>query len=423
MRRNVFALLLGLFVSIFVVSCEEEKIEKPDANSVEELQEILEAWYLWNDELPTIEPKNYDNPVELMNAVRYLPQDRWSYVTTIAEFEAYYESGAYVGYGYSQGFDVDGKLRVVYVFEDSPLQEYGVERGWIIQKINNEMITTSSDINALLGPDTPGLVTDFVFINPDGDLITASVAKREITMNTVLHTEIKEVGARKVGYLVFKSFIGPSIEELSEAFSTFKANNVDELILDLRYNGGGRMDVTSHLAGLIAPKSLEGEIFAQYEHNTMRESENSSYPFEISDTTLALDRLYVIATRNTASASEALINGLDPFIDVHVVGDNTYGKPVGMYVFYSEEDYYAYVPVTFRISNANGYGAYFEGLAASAYASDNIAVEFGSINEDCFATALGHIETGSFPSLKSSGEIFHLPKREYNSLKDEIGAQ
>ncbi len=423
MRRGFTVFIIMLVVSVLMVSCEEEKIEKPDAESVEELQEILEAWYLWNDELPTIDPENYDNPVELMNAVRYLPQDRWSYITTIEEFEAYYESGAYVGYGYSQGFDADGNLRVVYVFKDSPLKEFGVERGWIIQKINNEMITTSSDINALLGPDTPGLVTDFVFVNPDGELVSASVSKREITMNTVLHTEIKEVGSSKVGYLVFKSFIGPSIEELSEAFSTFKANNVEELILDLRYNGGGRMDVTSHLAGLLAPKSLEGEIFAQYEHNTIRESENSSYPFEISDTTLALDRLYVIATRNTASASEALINGLAPFMDVYVVGNDTYGKPVGMYVFYSEEDYYAYVPVTFRISNADGYGAYFEGLPASAYAEDNITVAFGDPAEYCFATALGHIETGSFPSFKSTGEIFHLPQREYNSLKDEIGAQ
>ena len=125
----------------------------------------------------------------------------------------------------------------------------------------------------------------------------------------------------------------PRWTALNTAFTQVRDAGATELVLDLRYNGGGLVSVAQHLAGLIAGDPLVGQVFVQFTHNDKQSSRNTAYRFEAKPQALAATRLVVIATRGSASASEAVINGLRPYMDVKVVGDTTYGKPVGQYGF------------------------------------------------------------------------------------------
>ena len=312
-------------------------------------------------------------------------------------------------------------MRVTYLYEDSEFNEYGIERGWIIKKINNNTVDGNSNLSYLLGLNAIGVSNEFEFESPTGELLTHTFEKKEIAINTVLFKNVYNVGSHKVGYLVFESFIGPSENELISAFSYFKSENIDELVVDLRYNSGGMLSIVEVLANLIIPDDLNGSLFLSYVHNAENTRLNESLYFDQDPNSVRLNKVYFIAGKGSASASEAIINGLEPYLDVYIVGDDTYGKPVGMYSFESRISDWVYVPICFSLVNANNYGGYFDGLKADCYVEDDLTHNFGT-EEAIFAETIHHIEFGSFSTTKSSGEIYRAPVREIRSLKDEIGS-
>ncbi len=418
MVKHIFPRPIILLFVLLFTACEKEKVTSTALSENEEFYQLMNDWYLWHDNIPELAPEAYNSPIELLEAIRYQDLDRWSYVTTVEAFTAYYEQAAYSGYGFGHATDNAGNRRITFVFNESPLKEFGVTRGWIIERIDGVIVTANSDLNELLGETAV-----FSFIKPDGTSASQTFTAKEMTMNTVLHSEVIDVNETKVAHLVFKSFLGPSEQELSTAFQLFTESGTTELILDLRYNGGGRMDIANQLAGLIVPESLNGEVFAKYEHNENKSDENFSYLLEKQPNSLELERLYVITSGNSASASEALINGLAPFIDVVKVGTQTYGKPVGMYAFYQDDDYYAYVPVTFKITNFDGYGEYYDGLPVNYQVGDDITRPFNDPQEACLYQALHHIEFGSFDNNKRlSAENRYFSRPAYNSIKSIRGA-
>lgn len=420
-RQNQFSkiMYLGLVVMVLtgLFSCEKDKIEAPELDDNQAFYQLMNEWYLWNDALPEVDPDLYESPVELLEALRYQELDRWSYVTTVADFEAYYQQGAYEGYGFGHASDADGNRRITFVFDESPLKEFGVERGWILQKVDDQLVTPETDLNKVLGN-----TGKFTFIKPDESVVSQTFSALEMSMNTVLLSEVIDLAGTKVGHLVFKGFLGPSEQELKQAFAKFASEGVTELVVDLRYNGGGQMNIAILLAGLIVPESLNGKVFAAYEHNTQKVSQNFSYLLEAEPNSLGLERLYVITSGGSASASEALINGLEPHMDVVLVGSQTYGKPVGMYAFYEKTDYYAYVPVTFKITNAEGFGGYYDGLPVDCEAVDDITRPFSDLQEACLYQVLYHIQNGVFDSRKRSREARYWQKPVYNSIESERGA-
>jgi len=401
-------------------SCEKEKIYPPD-NTVDELYSLMIDWYLYKDSISDVNPDNYSNVDDLLQAMRYTIRDKWSYITTEDEYAQYYEEGTYVGYGFGHSPDSEGKVRITFLYEDSDLNDFGITRSWKINKINGVNIDKDSDIGTLLGANEVGIDNTFEFESPTGTIVSENLSKKLVTMNTVSNQQVITSGSDKIGYFVFKSFIGPSNDELTEAFSDFKTQGVNELVIDLRYNGGGRMDVVSHLAGLIIPNNLNGELFLQYEHNLDHSGENSEYIFDQETGSLKLDKVYFITSKGSASASEAIINGLDPYLDVYIVGDDTYGKPVGMYSFSSRVSDLVYVPISFRLVNADNYGGYYSGLKADSYVDDDFYNDFGS-DELTLKEVLYHIENGSFSSTKSSNDIYKKPLKEIRNLKDELGS-
>jgi len=412
-----FVIILGI---ITLHSCEKEKIFPVPIDTTEELYNIMDDYYFWIDSIPNFESENYANPQDLLDAMRFSPKDRWSYITTIQENNQYYIEGKFIGYGFGYAPDDQDKLRITYLYEDCDFNTDGIERGWIINKINQTSVDKSTSISSLLGSDDIGVSNTFEFISAT-DTITKSYSKKEVDINTVLYTDVITDGTKKVGYLVFESFIGPSEDELTEAFMNFKAANVTDLVIDLRYNGGGLLSIVEHLASLIIPDNLTNKKFLSYVHNKYVSELDESIYFEQNSNSLKLSKVYFITGQGSASASEAIINGLDPYLDVYIVGDDTYGKPVGMYSFTSRISDLVYVPISFSLVNKDGFGYYFDGLKADSYVNDDVYHNFGT-DEDVFAEVMNHITTGSFSSNKSAFEIRRAPKKEIRSIKDERGS-
>ncbi len=411
----ITSLLLGM---VILVSCEKEKVfPYPYDNTVEEFYAIMEDYYLWIDSIDTYNTDNYGTPEELLEAMRYEPRDKWSYITTIEEDAQYYQEGTYEGYGFGYAPDSENNLRITYLYESSDLNTFGITRGWKINKINGSSVNGDSNLSDLLASSS----NSFEFESTTGTIVSETIDKKLITINTVVHSEVIDVDSKKVGYFVFESFIGPSAEELNTLFEDFKTQQVEELVVDLRYNGGGMLSIAQQLAGLIVPSSLQGSRFLSYEFNNNIYSENPDINFDVSPNTLGLHKVYFIAGKGSASASEAVINGLAPYIDTYIVGDDTYGKSVGMFSFSSRISNLLYVPICFKLINSQAYGDYYNGLAADNYVEDDVLHDFGS-EEDVLASVLDHIETGSFPTFKSKEGIYRAPVKTIRTLEQIRGS-
>jgi len=123
-------LFLMVIAAIFfqIVSCDKEE-DNPNLEANEYLYEFMKYWYLWYDQMPTVDPEDYPSPVELLEDLRYQPFDKWSYITTKQQLQSYYDEGTYVGFGYGSAFDQNNTLWITFIFRNSPLTEFGVGRG------------------------------------------------------------------------------------------------------------------------------------------------------------------------------------------------------------------------------------------------------------------------------------------------------
>jgi C-terminal processing protease CtpA/Prc len=250
------------------------------------------------------------------------------------------------------------------------------------------------------------------------------MVKRLVTIPTVSLTRTYDVNGRAIGYVSFKNFVQPSFDALDTAFAELRAKGVTELVLDLRYNGGGLVAVAQHLASLIGGARTNGQVLAEYFHNDRNAFRNRVLRFEPKANALALDRLVVITTRSSASASELVINALRPFMPVLVIGDRTYGKPVGQYGINFCDKVLA--PVSFTLRNANGEGDYFDGIAPTCAAADDLERQLGDPQEKSLREALNVIDTGqcSPPPTTTLAPSRRVPSQPlYNGWQSVVGAQ
>lgn len=415
MKRTLL-IILTISVASGILSCKKEiPDENPNLVANEQLVLAMDEYYLWYDKMPDVDYTKYESPVELLEALRYKKLDRWSYISTKQEQDAYYKDAKFTGYGFGMGFDNNNNLWITFIFEDSPLQKFGVDRGWRIIKINNTLVTYEN-ANSLLALES----ASFTFADQNNKEVTASATKRAVKMNTVLMDTIYSTSAGKVGYFVLKGFVDPTVDELNKTFKKFKEENVSELIVDLRYNGGGSVQTASHLANLIAGSIADKQTLGTYVHNDKNTKENSDIKIQNIENSINLSRVVYITTKNSASASELVINGLFPFMDVTLVGGDTYGKPVGMYVLTSKSFDWAFIPICFKIINANGAGDYYEGIPADILANDAVNFPFGDLKEASLAAAMTFIEGSAPKSSYSTSNIIKYPVQK--GLRSEIGA-
>lgn len=410
-------IIITILSSSAFLGCKKEE----DSNLLvnRELMNAMNAYYLWYDKLPAVNYADFPGPIELLDALMYKELDRWSYITTKQQLEAYYSAGEFVGYGVGLAFDSSEQLWITFVFNDSPLKSFGADRGWRISAIDGTT-PTPSNTNSLLGPSTAGVTRTFTLLSPELEVVSATVTKRALTMNSILLDTTYTINSSKIGYFVLQSFIGPTIDELNSTFSKFIDYGVTKLIIDLRYNGGGSIATASHLANLIAGNVANQQVLGTYVHNNKQSHRNNSIIIKPESKTITPINVVFITTRNSASASELVINGLLPHLPVTLVGDRTYGKPVGMYALESRVSDFAYVPICFKILNSNGEGDYYDGIPVDITASDGVNFAFGNINEPSLSAAIsyitGDIKKTDFDTYKS------LTYPELKGLRQEIGA-
>ncbi len=401
MKNSIYLFLLLVFASCVEQEAEYTPSGTPSDIAESELYLILKENYFWNQELPyIIDPAAFSSPDDLMVYCRNKQYDRWSYVQSREEFNNFFEEGMYVGFGVQFSEDASGNLLILFSFDGSPMRKAGIDRGCKIIKIDGVALSNTADKLSLLGDDNLGVSKEFTYIDVLGDTLVKNVIKENVTIKTVIHSEVIQAGSKKVGYLVLHSFIGPTYNELYQVFSNFQSQGINDLVLDFRYNGGGRVDVAQFLLNSLAPSITNGKICMNYKHNSNLANENYTYNFTTTAYNLGITRLFVIATRNTASASELIINSMKPYMPVYIIGDTTHGKPVGMYVF--EFSDYAFVPISFAITNANNEGGYFNGIPPTKFAYDDVYRPFGDSAEDCLQQSLNYIRYNSWLTIKSS---------------------
>lgn len=297
----------------------------------------------------------------------------------------------------------------------SPAYQAGIRRGDRILSMNGR---TDLDRNAQLGQNFHGINQELAsstmnikWKSPDGTEKTATMTSQQYHFDPVLSDKIFNVSGNKIGYLAFSSFVNvvdrlgvptAMYHRFESIFTGFQSEGVKSLIVDLRYNGGGSTATTEYLVNRLAPASADGKQMYYYKLNTLltREwkwtmADSAFAPVSIHKTgTLNLDKIYFLVSRNTASASELLINSLKPYMgaNLQIIGtEKTYGKPVGSFPVEiganNEAELYA---ISFQMFNSQGYGDYFGGLDLNKQAYEDYFKDFGDAEEGLIANALYH---------------------------------
>ncbi len=333
--------------------------------------DMFSSYYLWSEEispsLGRLDPDTCCSPAEVVKEIRYKSNvvnktgyvDRWTVLTDDLESFTNSVQGLGVSYGYelSGGVFVDasGKrtgeyfLIVDYVCKGSPAESAGLKRGDIFITINGKVITADNYNDVFNSASiTLGLgVYEGGSIKNSGN--TVSLTAVQMYEDPILVNKVFDLGGKKVGYLMYNSFDLKSVEALPAFFKDFKAQGIDELIMDFRYNGGGYAFTECALASMIAPPSVvssksvfQTEIYNSWLTQAWKDQNvdtktyfatsfsanvnGTNYKADVSDANPSVSKVYFITTGNTASASEGVIVGLGPYMDMTLVGERTYGK-------------------------------------------------------------------------------------------------
>jgi carboxyl-terminal processing protease len=403
------------------------------------LREYIDRNYLWYDKVPAVNAADpvYSNDTlagfyesidtYFLDLVQPLtnppgkPEDRFSFTYPTAAWDALINSGSTVGYGIEWHFASSTpprNIRVAYVHPGSTAQAKGILRGDTLVLADN----VAADDNTQSGVDTlnaalfPASGTNHSFRFSRAGTATAidvSMTAGPVNLVPVPPATVLPVGGgQKVGYILFNDHVLTAEAPLINAFNFLQSQNVSDLVLDLRYNGGGYLFIASEVAYMIAGAArTNGQVFESTIFNNKRSGENSSTGFEslacLPDTnfqctsnnplpTLNLSRIYVLVSGSTCSASEAIVNSLRGVdVDVRLIGSTTCGKPYGF--FPQDNCGITYFPIEFQGVNAKGFGDYANGFipGGTGLTADNVP---GCAANDDLDHALGDPAEGQLAS-------------------------
>ncbi|RUO32115.1 peptidase S41 [Aliidiomarina sedimenti] len=397
----------------------------------QQLIDNLRRDYLWNDQLPdSISASSYSSPYALLEDV-VPPLDRFSFMITRQEYEDRYVNATFFGLGFGYAVDPEREeLRINYVYENSPAGRAGITRGALLTRINDIDMSTffSSDLyariergeaswNEVFGPNQEGAEVSIEWRRPDGTLDDDVLAREEVETNTIMAVERYQLdNGDHAGYFVFDSFIDRSAQDINTAIDQLvAAGGVDELIIDLRYNGGGLIRIANQIASQASWDFVENETFLTFNYNDNYADEE--YLFDLGDgiERLNLPRVVVLTTGASCSSSEIIINSLEPFVDVVTVGQPTCGKPVGQSpTQICDKMLFA---INFQTVNAEGEGDYFDGLTPTCSAQDRAITDWGDLEDPLLAEAYHYLQTGSC-SASATG----IQDKDANIAADNWGA-
>jgi carboxyl-terminal processing protease len=418
---KILSLPLVLLLGLVLYACNSlmPEPEKQSANEI--VYEKFKDWYLWYEQIPELDPNSFDSLDELVDSLK-IPEDRWSIATSLTRIKKLLEGGKYTGFGGGFVIDSDKKIRVSHVYKNSPLGREGVDRAWELVEADGFNSSQVDEINNVLS-DRENV--NFSFLDTAGILHSFSATREEITMNTVLYSSVIEKEGSKIGYIVFDGFLETSGKELDSVFNYFFDENVNELIVDFRYNGGGLNVIAYKLIGIIGGDKVKGQVISHLRHNKKHTKNDSSQKSDHEGVKLSLERVFFITTEGTASASELVINSLVSYMDVTMVGTKTHGKPVGMYVFEDKEHDLAILPICFKTTNVNGYGDYMNGLETDIHASDDLTHGWGNMEENMLKTTLSAILSPAVAissATPKSASVDFSRQMEYKGFYKLVGA-
>ena len=208
-------------------------------------------------------------------------------------------------------------------------------------------------------------------------------------------------GGRTVGYLQLKDMVSQAERPFDSAFAQFRQAGVRDVVIDLRYNGGGLVSTSGRLASYVSASRTAGQTYSTLLYNDRHAGSNQTFNFGNPANALGLSRVYLLTGQRTCSASEQLINALRPFVQVITIGDTSCGKPVG---FLPQDDGCGttWSVVNFESVNSRNEGRYFQGFDATCAVAEDYGQPLGSATEPLLATALDHADTGACPVARSA---------------------
>ena len=451
--KPFFKITLLLFIALFTFqSCEDmDDVAAPQSLEVNDfVWKGLNLYYLWQADVPNLADTRFSNqddlnaflskypkPEELFDALRVDPKiDRFSWIVSdYLELE-----GMLQGTTKNDGMDF-GLYRkssnseeifgwVRYIIPNSDASTKDIKRGAIFYGVNGVQLTVSNYQTLLLNAESYTLnLADYNNgqITPNGKSV--QLTKTELSENPIMINNVIESGGHKIGYLMYNGFYPGYDDQLNAAFGTLKSQGITDLVLDLRYNSGGSVQSATRLASMITGQFTD-KVFSKQRWNdkinAYFESEDPEALKNLFTSTiegtpinsLNLTKIYILTTKSTASASELVINGLKPYIDVVQIGDITTGKNVGSITIYDSPTFgkenrnpnhrYAMQPLVLKIVNADDFGDYFNGLIPTYSLKENLADlgVLGTSSEPLLSTAIGRITGTAKMIKKTSGKVF-----------------
>jgi hypothetical protein len=401
------------------------------------LRQHVRNTYLWNDITPDRSSDGFNSLRTYWESLLFqgnavIPKDRFSSYAPTESFSRYYGEGISLGYGVSvAGLEVIGNpqapLYVRYVEPKSSAANAGIRRGDEVLAMNGQLAAEAianddfSALNAVNEGDELSLV-----IKRGGQVISVKLTASLMSLTPVQHAQVFQTTKGPVGYLYVQSMTSQTEPALQAAFERFRQESVSDLILDLRYNGGGLVSVGARLASYIAGAVGQGQVYAELKYNAQQASRNQRYTFSNPVGWPGLIRVTVLAGRRTCSASEQLVNGLRGIgLQVTLLGETTCGKPVGS----SPTDHCGntFSLVNFSSVNRVGFGGYFDGFKPTCSVADDVRMPLGNPQEGMVAAALNFSVTRSCSRLEPSAQaksltqaLRKLSKPEPGSIQDMI---
>lgn len=430
--------ILLFFISAGLIwGCEKPEPEpEPEDNTTlkvnQFIKEVMEDVYLWYKEIPTIDIKKETDPMAYFEKLLF-SEDKWSFITDDVEaLEGSFE-GKETSYGWSLTFSYadQQKVKIValveYVYPKTPAALAGFKRGDIIHKLNGADIVLANYMQLLT---SSSLSCEFGQYSENGivNSKTAAMTALELNLNPVQFTKIIEHGGKKIGYLFYAQYIGNYNSSLDTVFQNFIANNVTDVVLDLRYNPGGITSAAQHLCSSLAPfEAVNGQ------KNLVKFQWNDKYQayWESIDATgqlgisflssvpqkMGLNKLWILTGEGTASASELTITGLKPYMTVKTIGAKTYGKYTASITFKPEEWYespseysgiknWGIQPIILKYANSQGVTDFKNGFAPDIAVEDDLlsTYQLGDKHEALLKKAIEDITGVEIQAIKSASK-------------------
>lgn len=424
--------------------------------------------YYWNDKLPTYQafnPRQYTSlstgllnyEKELFEIAKYSNPGEYKSTYTSPKFSYIFDKAdknPTASINATSSVDLEGNgndvgIRfAIFTYTDDPgflflvggvypgssAETAGVTRGDLIKKINGVSFGTNYNseygaLNAALGSSAMSIEV----VKANGSTVTYSVTKSVFKSSPIYKSRVITADSKKIGYLSYARFSNAENSEsaLTNAINGFASSGVTDLIIDLRYNGGGYVSTAEHLINLLAPSTVSGVMFTEYFNSTMQSGNakilanqplldaagkirysngkmvtyaDVNYAASANVTNFAkkgslanVGKIVFLVSRNTASASELVINSLKPFVNVSLVGSTTYGKPIGFFPITIENKYDVYFSL-FETKNSLGQGGYYEGMTPTVNASEIVRgatsflmYDFGDVRDGLIKEALNII--------------------------------